>query len=184
MKESRERQIADFIGRIEPFLDAMLRDMRLIGDTPRTLENTAAWDRANVRAFFSVLEALSNFLRSQAQFLHDLGWKGLKTAQLEKLKPSARLTCRENIKVSLEAIAILRNPGMLPMAFGEKPGWTKMLIAERVRDRITHPKSAEDLVITAVECEAFKEAVGWYFQLLIDCLALERPPWLRASHHS
>jgi len=179
MNPDRDAQIAAFIGRVDPFLTAMLADMQFVGSVPRTPNNACAWDRANVRTFFSVLDALSNFLRSQALFLRDLGWKGLDSDLLNRLQPQARLTLKENVKVSLNAIAAVRNPRLMPLDFGRSPEWGKLVEAESVRDRIIHPKSETDLTITAAECAVFNAAVLWYFRTLVDCLALERPPWLQ-----
>lgn len=178
MDAERSAQIDQFVARIEPFLDAMLADLFYVRSVPRTAENSAAQDRANVRTFFAVLDALSNLLRSQALFLHNLGWKGLDPKLLKELEPAARLTLRENVKVSFRALAAIRNPRLLPLDLGKSAGWARLTEVEVVRDRITHPKTANDLIVSQPECIAFNEAVLWYFRMLLDCLALPRPPFL------
>jgi hypothetical protein len=178
MDAERSTQIDQFVARIEPFLDAMLADMKYVGSVPRTPETSAPQDRANIRTFFVVLDALSNFLRSQALFLHHLGWKGLDPKLLKELEPAARLTLRDNVKVSLRALAALRNPRLPPLDLGQSAGWARLMEVETVRDRITHPKTANDLIVSTPECIAFNEAVLWYFRILLDCLALPRPSFL------
>jgi len=104
--------------------------------------------------------------------------EGPRSQTAQGVGAAARLTLRDNVKVSLRALAALRNPRLPPLDLGQSAGWARLMEVETVRDRITHPKTANDLIVSTPECIAFNEAVLWYFRILLDCLALPRPSFL------
>jgi len=170
--------VPSFIRESSTLFDTLLGDLKLLSDIKVSPENKGSIDRANIRTIFAVFEALSHFLRAQALVLHKLGHSGLTPSQVKDLDPDLRLTMRENLKISLGAIAALRNPKMLPIDFNKSQGWSHLLAIEAARDRITHPKNVDQLKITDSEVKSFNQAIRWYFRQMVQCLGLDMPPHL------
>jgi len=48
--------------------------------------------------------------------------------------------------------------------------WSSFNEALKIRDRLTHPKSTNDLIISDVELEAVEKTFMWYFASIIAIL--------------
>lgn len=49
-------------------------------------------------------------------------------------------------------------------------GWSKLLEAIKVRHRVTHPKTADDLIITSEELESSSRALAWLLAVVQEAM--------------
>ncbi len=139
-------------------------------------ERTQSGSRAFVRAVFALIEggvfglkqvAITLSEHGQGQFseaemamlkdeLYDLDKKGRATVQ-PKFVPLPK-----NIRFAFEACGRAYNTSyVLPV---NDSGWHSFQEALKVRNRLTHPKSIDDLQLTEKELEQASEAAKWFLR--------------------
>ena len=67
----------------------------------------------------------------------------------------------ENIQFAFRAFAKVH--GFACSADYSVKGWTALLDAAKIRDRLMHPKSSHDLEVSFTDLDGVREASGWFF---------------------
>ncbi|HKV37007.1 MAG TPA: hypothetical protein VJP89_21890 [Pyrinomonadaceae bacterium] len=140
------------------------------------------WARASIRAFFAGMEALTFEMR--------LGLRQAIEARLHTL-PLDEIPLLADQMLELDAtgtpkprqrfIPIERNfrflfPRFAAM-FGSKvtldvadAGWNDFTRTVKIRNRITHPKSPQDLTLDAEDVSAAMRAISWYSEVMTSLI--------------
>ncbi|GAC1543303.1 MAG: hypothetical protein NVS2B4_21780 [Ramlibacter sp.] len=135
--------------------------------------------RALVRAIFAEIEAETYLMKQQALSRAGVAGVNFTTKQLAKLKdekyndekcnpnspveakPKTRyLSFTENIKWAFQALAQAYSVSYNLDV--NSRGWTSLTEGSKVRNRLVHPKKAEDLVVADLELGAVIEAHDWF----------------------
>ena len=142
------------------------------------------WRRAYVRSVFAFIEGITyslkllafedkdephvDFSPAELAFLleedFDLNDKG------EVVSVPAKISFAKNIRFAFRAIARANS-----VAFELKvsdAGWEALKKAAKVRDRLMHPKTINDLVITNDDIELVLKGSGWFVENFKECLNL------------
>lgn len=134
--------------------------------------------RQLVRAAFALVEASTFYLKriafSAAKDGSDKLHRAVEAALLNEaydVRPDGRVRVRgariptlANIRLSLNAIAASVAPGFEPR-WGDA-GWEAMRNSLKVRDRLMHPKSLIDLIVTDEELMSMRQTLEWYRKTL------------------
>lgn len=139
---------------------------------PSTLSQSQM--RMRVRALFATLEALIYVWKQMALEYHpDPDCKVLTQVEIGyaqeqefKLNDKGQIeTAQAKIPLWKDirfAYRLLAKAGNVPSELDVSgTGWEGLQKAIKVRDRITHPKSTRDLVLTEDECKTVSHAFGW-----------------------
>jgi hypothetical protein len=137
-------------------------------------EDTPFSRRVAFRTIFSAIEALAHHARQQAALRHRLGHVVFREADLENLDPDAHIPFRDGVKAALNLLSQARNKP--PLDYGGK-GWESLLASVRIRDRITHPKKAEDYEVSRKDLEVADLAWRWFTENLAKCISTPDAPW-------
>ncbi|WP_290517279.1 hypothetical protein [Alcanivorax sp.] len=147
-------------------------DLEEVGDLLLKNKGNEALECSYIRALFSTLEGILFAFRievvesdkfklifdlpSQAKILE----KKLDPNNYCITKKTRYLTFKQAVKYSCRSLARVKgkNPDDLPF---KGPDWSNVLEANKIRDRITHPKSVDDLVIGNDGLEVVMKAKAW-----------------------
>ncbi|EHH2479586.1 hypothetical protein C9I98_17935 [Photobacterium sanctipauli] len=133
---------------------------------------SSALDRSYVRTVFSALEGVLFALRQEIIQADNFGTEFMPKERafiLEKkynqrtntvTKHTFRPSIRESICTNTGYYA--RSKGLKDFRFPETSGWDDMKKAITIRNRITHPKSIEQITITNEELEVILRAKKWF----------------------
>lgn len=136
-------------------------------------ENTKYAQRALVRAHFALIEGLSYALRQVTlaslhgtEFITEAETALLREERYsidEKGHPKSAqqfLKFPESLLFSIRCY--IKNHGATFDPDIQHPGWSAMRRAVKVRDRVTHPKSAESLNLSDEDLQSFVDAAAWW----------------------
>jgi len=144
------------------------------------------WRRAYVRSVFAFIEGVTyrmkllafedkdkpdvNFLPEELAFLleedFDLNEKG------EVISTPAKISLTKNIRFAFKAIARASSINY-ELKVGDY-GWDALRKAAKVRDRLMHPKSIEDLVVSNDDIDLIIKGSTWFVQNFQECFILVR----------
>jgi hypothetical protein len=113
--------------------------------------------RAFVRAVFALVESMVYVVKQLCLADHTAKFNAKELAFLKeqgKLKPFTS-NLKSTFKLYRKASGIAFKPDY------RLPGWSALLNAKRVRDRLTHPKKASDLNVTESEFKNSTQAMKW-----------------------
>lgn len=151
--------------------------------------NTPYAQRALIRANFALMEGMSYQLRAvtlaslqSTKFLAEKEIALLREERYtidEKGKPQTNesfLRFPESILFSIRMYA--KNHGALFEPDVESSGWKAMKKAAKVRNRVTHPKSAASLKLSDQDLDAIEKAAAWWkatmFSMFAACSEADR----------
>lgn len=127
--------------------------------------------RSYVRSIFAAIEAITFGIKRVTLQMSKHRQIKLDVDELERLKevridsygkPQKRfLPFSDNIKFAFNVFAKVHGFHCVAQ-FGDS-GWQAMLEAVSVRDRLMHPKSSQDLEVTARDIGRVQQAAHWYF---------------------
>jgi hypothetical protein len=139
--------------------------------------------RLYIRVAFSVLEAEACIIRDKAlqgllarfektkslnitaaHFLEDYSYRLTSTGQLERQEHSD-LPFAAHFAFSVRTLADVAE---VPQNYIQGPGWDSFQRAVKVRNRITHPKTENDLRLSEDDIERVHEGIAWAFNTLVD----------------
>jgi hypothetical protein len=135
--------------------------------------NSQFWRRTYVRNFFATIEGMINSWKTIALLRHFEGSVVFSPAEIMFLEEKEyRLEETGKIRVSPGKLSTLSNLrfgfASYAKAFGVEykldcsvVGWEKFKDAQRIRDRVTHPKTSTELNISDQEIQTIKSAVAW-----------------------
>ncbi len=149
-------------------------------------EREAFWRRMTYRTVFASIETLARFLRQTALLFTESGGGPFSVAERMALsersyevsgdgsviEKSAKIRTLDGICLSLDAIA--RSAGVTYVIKKSK-GWSALCAANKVRDRLTHPKTVEDFAVTEEEMDLLLCGWRWYMDELGRAVC--RPEW-------
>lgn len=156
---------------------------------PSTLEMDCAelsgvQRRTLVRAVFALIEGITYRIKQTALELDDVLDRRLTATERMAIEEQAgRIDDSGQVKVRAEYPALVGNVrfafNMLEKATSSEfeldvgaVGWQAFKSSISVRDRITHPKQASDLEVTATETASLITAHLWFLQSMVLALAL------------
>lgn len=146
------------------------------------MEKTPYAQRALVRAHFALIEGLSYSLR-QVTLASLQGTEFLTEAEVallreerysidEKGHPKTApqfLKFPDSLLFSIRCY--IKNHGATFDPDTQHPGWSAMRRAVKVRDRVTHPKTAESLDLSKEDLESFVDAAAWWKMTMLAMFA-------------
>jgi hypothetical protein len=149
-----------------------------LGDDP-----TEYFRRQYIRAVFAELEGLTFSIKLLA--LAPESSPSFSTAEMALLRGEqyrlsdtgdalvspAFLTLSSDMKFAIRSYA--KSVGLTYQLPVSEPGWSALLRAKKVRDRLMHPRSANDLQVTDDELECATQASEWFqkkFEELSDLM--------------
>ncbi|MGH1519868.1 hypothetical protein [Chryseobacterium sp. JK1] len=83
---------------------------------------------------------------------------------------SKTINLLDNIKFTFRTINRLFK-GEINIGVGTK-SWESLIIAKNIRNRITHPKSETDMIISDNEITVCEEVSSWFINLVFECFKL------------
>jgi len=111
--------------------------------------------------------ARRNLIRAQFAFV-EAGLYGLRymAALSDASNIPKKTPAKQNVENSFNEVA--RTLG-LPIALAKQnAGWDAMTKAINIRDRISHPKTPDDLTITDSDMKVFDRATKWFSDVMIE----------------
>lgn len=144
-------------------------------------KTTGFWDRAYVRFFFSMVEGIAHRMRQVLITSHEQGFTKLAPNELALLREERyELNDRGKIRTRTAFANFLpsiqftlrlfsRTYGLEPVFDSAKQhaGWTAFRKAVAIRNRLTHPKDARELIVTGSECKVVELADAWFQSLFM-----------------
>lgn len=70
---------------------------------------------------------------------------------------------KQNVAFTLRTLAELNGYGEIDLS---NNGWNELKKSLKVRDRVMHPKKAEDIVISVEELESMMKGLTWYLNTI------------------
>ncbi|HFQ94508.1 MAG TPA: hypothetical protein ENK32_10890 [Anaerolineae bacterium] len=156
-------------------------------------ESGQAWRRSSYRAVFSWIEGVvyqmkqialqtqggyyqASFSRAEIAFLREesyyLDEKG-------KVKVRYNNFAKINRNLRFAYLKFVEGFGLLTKLEVDRQGWEKFLEAIKIRNRLTHPKCVDDLVVTDENMEVLIETINWFdaqiSKLIDDAMATVIP---------
>jgi len=140
------------------------------------------WRRTFVRSFFAGVEGINHRIKNVSMLLADILKIELSHAEIALLREEtynlnekgdvisakSKLRTKDNVCFTLKTFARVSN-ATYEIERNSKE-WSSFNEALIIRDRLTHPKSSNDLMISDDELEALKKTFRWYFSCMIDLL--------------
>ena len=177
--------------RIEvPLLDPLFQDM-VECEEGLASEGTEFWRRTYVRCSFAFIEGALYWLRGTFRQMQKKVLDGASDTDLLKLMAmsdfspcvddTGGISAQPNRQTMAQQCAVtFRTGAMLAQTDSDKffsdNGWRCFRDAQKVRDRITHPKNPSDLEISEDEIEVIREAHTWFLNCIVDIINAGLPP--------
>jgi hypothetical protein len=166
-----------YVEDIRALKDAISGDIAIC-NTHLLKEDAPFWRRATYRTVFSSVEALTAHAKMTVLIFADKGtiFSDAERLALREIEYSieengllaekkAKIKFLSNVCFTLSCFARMRANGFKIVKTG---GWDSLTKAVKVRDRITHPKTAADLIISDVEMRHLDEGWNWFGKALVD----------------
>ncbi len=145
-------------------------------------ERTQFARRNFVRALFAAVEGITWALKQTALMHHALGYVPLspgEQAMLAEVSPDiddkgqvterqAHIALKHNVRFALQTFA--KTEGLTFILSVSDDGWESFQKSIRIRDRLMHPKNANDLTVSDEETGILDRASGWWATQLGDLL--------------
>lgn len=155
--------------------EELLGDVKQIEQTRQT-NDSQCWRRALCRSLFSMMEGLNSWLKRYAAEIY---WPGIvdnemkqrlldrrtivdrdgRAKEVSVFKPFA-----ENFFYAFDTFAWTAGSDFCPDRNSRE--WTLLTQCIRARNRIVHPRTSEDLMISDEEARALRVLAEWYIDLL------------------
>lgn len=151
--------------------------------------------RAVVRTIFYTIEVCTHVLKQYLLFGAEKGIYILDNAEIAALREESyrvnqkgevisqalRISTRDNFRFAVRLLERLVEES-LDVEFNH-PGWSDLKKAVDIRNRLTHPRALEELLVSDEEFHAVKNAWKWYSPAFRRCLKIvaddiysKRPP--------
>jgi hypothetical protein len=139
-------------------------------------KDSSFWRRTFVRALFAAIEGVNHRLKHLALNVDDIAPFDFTLAERAMLLEESydiddsgkavvtksKLRTANNLLFSLKIFArAFRVTYEIDKSSGE---WNSFRDALKIRDRITHPKSFDDLIISDEEAETIRKTANWYIK--------------------
>ena len=174
---ARIRRVMDILGAdTERCMDELTR----IADQEDRLDQF--WARTLTRALISWIEATTHEMKLVVQAAADAGFIDLSSGERRVLEEqSYELNDRAIPSPRPKYVPVDKLTRFVFHLFGRvygidvtlpvgENGWRQLLLAIRIRHRITHPKEPSNLEISTGEVTVVTEAFRWYFTRLAELL--------------
>lgn len=152
--------------------------------------DTQFYRRVFVRAIEAYVEGFVQLIKQLCLFRHGVGQVKYGAAELAILREEAyQLAENGKASISQRLIQVGRNLRFVFPALARiydqsleidvtAAGWSQLQHTIKVRNRITHPRTAEDLQVSDDDLEQAKAAVVWFYSSAKDLLDLgaKEPP--------
>lgn len=174
------------VGPLDP-LEPVLEDVEIAEKAAREIGRE--YDRRTyVRAVFAAIEGLTGFLRqaaltwiAQGRFeatpaeVAVLREEGYSVSDAGKVIVQARFVGLDaSIRFLLRTC--FRHFGANVEVYYSKPGWSALKRSLRVRHRLTHPRTASDLMVLTAEVEDARLAFAWAYGTVLRLFADSMQP--------
>ena len=159
--------------RVHALIQTLLADVTSAVDSVNSSASQIV-RRNFVRAMFAGIEGVTWALKQSALLQHrtsQVQFSAAEQSMLAELMPepddkgrvverAARLTLKRNLQFSFHAFA--RSEGVkFSLATGEK-GWEEFQRSLAIRDRLTHPKDVDELLVSDEELRTLDQASTWW----------------------
>jgi hypothetical protein len=146
------------------------------------LEKTPYAQRALIRAHFALIEGLSYSLR-QVTLASLQGTEFLTEAEVALLREERySIDEKGHPKIAQQFLKFpdsllfsircyIKNHGVTFDPNTTHPGWSAMRRAVKLRDRVTHPKTAESLDLSNEDLQSFVDAAAWWKTTMLAMFA-------------
>jgi hypothetical protein len=145
----------------------------LAGDYTDALDRIGKTDtqtnrRNFVRAVFALVEGMSAVLGQIGLAFHSLGAVTLTQEEADILADRKRAKFSKRVRCAIDAYAAAsRVPSRLDT---NAAGWQALTTASLVRDRIVHPKTPADCVVSDTDLQTTRAGATWFVKLLSDAV--------------
>jgi hypothetical protein len=140
------------------------------------------WRRTFIRSLFAGIEGINHRINNVSILLANIKKIKLSHAEIAMLKEEiyalnekgeaistkSKLRTKDNLCFTLKTFAHVSNTTFKIEKNSKE--WSSFNEALKIRDRLTHPKSTNDLIISDVELEAVEKTFMWYFASIIAIL--------------
>ena len=124
------------------------------------------WFRMYVRSVFALIEGVTYQMKQIAYGAHDIIGVDFSDEEINLLREKSFLKFRLNIRFTFKAVArVYYSDYELPIKSRE---WQLLLKATEIRNRLMHPKKADDFIITRDEVEMIHVSSEWLFSCLVE----------------
>jgi len=144
------------------------------------------WRRTFVRSLFAGIEGINHRMKHISMLLANIHKIELTHAEIAMLREEtyslnekgdatsskSKLRTKENLCFTLKTFARVCNSPYEVDRNSEE--WGSFNEALRIRDRLTHPKSSDDLMISDTELKTVQKTFKWYFACIIDILNISQ----------
>jgi len=158
---------------------ALLEDVSKHKEIMLSNPSAMVWRRSIVRASFAFIEGAAASMRRFLVFLEMVRDDDLKSMDNAddlfdsygiRIKSGKKgfLSFPESVKKTLKLLATACR---VEYSVGDDSnGWMNFLEATKIRDRITHPKSPECLMLTDAELVKVAKAAAWYIDSFVEII--------------
>ena len=144
------------------------------------------WRRTFVRSLFAGIEGINHRMKHFSMLLANIHEIDLTHAQIAVLREEtyslnekgvatsskSKLRTKENLCFTVKTFARVCNSSYQVDRNSEE--WASFNEALRIRDRLTHPKSSDDLIISDTELKTVQKTFKWYFACIINLINISK----------
>ena len=153
-------------------LDTLSSDLDILHKQLK-INDQQVWRRAYYRAVFALIESQIFYLKNYVLTFPEGGideetelslrdQKVIHRQDGEKRTITSFKSFQDNVVFSLETFAWFY--GIEYQVIREDAGWKDLVISSHIRNRIVHPKTPENLIISDNEMLGLDNARSWFFQ--------------------
>ena len=144
------------------------------------------WRRTFVRSLFAGIEGINHRIKHFSILLANIHEIDLTHAEIAVLSEEtyslnekgvatsskSKLRTKENLCFTVRTLSRVCNSSYEVDRNSEE--WVSFNEASRIRDRLTHPKSSDDLIISDTELTTVQNTFKWYFSCIIDLINISK----------
>jgi hypothetical protein len=166
-EETFEQAVESLLG----LLLALSADVTM-AQAARTQADTPYARRVYVRTMFAAIEGLTFSIKQVTLAVSSLKKVVFSQEEIRLLGDKSRPSWHENLRDTMRLYARALNPTYQPKF---SHGWGCLRTANKIRDRITHPKNVAALEISDQEMATIDKGNEWYFKTAKELLL----PWVQ-----
>jgi hypothetical protein len=181
MKQTDKENIKKVAYEINKIMDVIVTDVSFsikASESCKDVDEIRYCQRSNVKNFFSILECLIFQFKRISLIAYQLDIAEFSESEIALLKEETyELNNKGDVETKISKLKTTDNflfsVKMLERAFNYSIGfeknskqWQDFLTAIKIRNRLTHPKTIEELFITDNEVNVINRVIEWFFQIV------------------
>ena len=132
-------------------------------------EDSQFWRRVFVRAVIALIEGQNYQLKLITLEACKHKQVSFSNADLALLKDEKFVSLKDNLKFSFKTFALAFDLDY-KLAIGVGDRWKSFITAIEIRNRLTHPKTVDQVLVTDKDLEEVKKAHDWFAQSITDLI--------------